>query len=43
MVTSAFAGAQLPLYECVVAADVFVYLGDLKPVLSAAATVCKKG
>ncbi|KAF5835990.1 hypothetical protein DUNSADRAFT_6606 [Dunaliella salina] len=30
------------LYECVVAADVFVYLGDLRPAFAAAAAVSRK-
>lgn len=30
-------------FQCVVAADVFVYIGDLQPVMSAAAAVCARG
>jgi predicted TPR repeat methyltransferase len=32
-----------PPYHCIVAADVFVYIGDLEPVFSAAAAVSAKG
>eukprot|EP00983_Pelagomonas_calceolata_P008827 286764-Pelagomonas_calceolata.AAC.2 len=34
---------HLALYECLVAADVFVYLGDLRPAFAAAAAVSRKG
>lgn len=34
---------RAPPYDCVVAADVFVYLGDLQPVLAAAAARCLPG
>lgn len=36
-------GKQQQPYDCLVAADVFVYIGDLQPVLSAASAKSCKG